>query len=205
VEARVSSELLERYKVLTAELTQLDRESERVKGERELVCGQLLAKDGKGFAYDLGDGMPMVIATTKIGSHYMAPKNKWQKSGRPPKPPKVPRAKKEKPVKEVKPAVKRAIVGGKIVEIPIERKSSSPPVATVVPQPVIPKPAPVPTVEVKRTPVAKPERVQPAEPPDDVLEALSEATAEAVPDKKPEPQKKELDPLEAALAELEID
>lgn len=198
-----SEPLLDQYKALTTELNHLDQECERVKGEREVVCGKLLARDGKGFAYDLGDGMPMVIATTKIGSHYMAPKNKWQKSGRPPKPPKVARVKAEKPPKEVKPATRRAIVGGKIVEIPIDRKSSVPPAASAPKQPKIPKPSPVPASVLVEPPAS-----------DDELDFLSEAAAALPPAKKPEPpkvekpeapQKPPLDPLDAALAELDIE
>lgn len=184
----MSSELLDQYKALTVELNRLEQEMDRVKGVREGVCGQLLTKDGKGFAYDLGDGLAMVIATTKIGSHYMAPKNKWQKSGRPPKPPKAPKVKSEKPPKETKPAVRRKIVGGKIVEVPVERKSG-PPAAAPVQQPAIPKPAPVPA-EAK--PVAE-------------APALTPAVKQPDPPKPAAPPQKELDPLEAALADLDIE
>lgn len=174
LEAGVSSELVDRYKTLTAELTRLEQEAEKIKGEREVICEQLLEKDKKGFAYDLGDGMPMVVATTKNRKHYMAPKNKWVKAGRPPKPPKAPRMKKEpKPAKEQKPLVRRAIVGGKLVEIPIGPRKSAPP------------PAPVAAVE--------PERVVSEPPPPVVVE-------------KPEPQKpRVLDPLEEALAALDVE
>jgi hypothetical protein len=188
MEASVSSELVERYKTLTAELTRLEQDAEKLRGEREAICEQLLAKDGKGHPYDLGDGMPMVVATTKNRKHYMAPKNKWVKSGRPPKPPKEPKVKvpkAEKAPKEAKPVVRRAIVGGKIVEIPIERKSGVP-VSESTPPPAveIPKPAPVPVV------------AQPA----------SEPPPAPVVEPKPEPPpQKELDPLEAALAELDIE
>lgn len=143
------SELVEQYKTLTVELTQLEQQVDRIKSEREVICGQLLRKDGKGHPYDMGDGMPMIVATTKIGTHYMAPKNKWQKSGHPPKATKAPRqpkAPKEKPAP--KPSVRKAIIGGKLVTIPIDprRGSSAPPPA---PEPVvIPKPARVPVVQL---------------------------------------------------------
>lgn len=235
------SDLVEQYKALTVELVSLEAKAEKIKGEREVICGQLLAKDGKGHPYDLGDGMPMIVATTKIGSHYMAPKNKWQKAGRPPKPPKQPRAPKaakEKPAP--KPLMKRAIVGGKIVEIPIEpKRASAPPPAVPASAPVAiePPPAPIPEVQL---PAPEPELevtvkagVAPVvveaskveiklDEPGDELDALLAAApaSEPIPVepaklepieivaeiKKPEPApQKELDPLEAALAELDIE
>lgn len=161
------SDLIERYKVLTARLTQLEAESAKIKGERELICGQLLAADGKGHAYDLGDGMPVVVAMTKIGTHYMAPKNKWRKAGRPPKPPKQPRA--PKAAKETKPAVRRAIVDGKIVEIPIPG-STPPPPERVEPERVAPVKAAKKAQSSAPPPVSKVVE-KPAERPMDDLEA----------------------------------
>jgi hypothetical protein len=168
-----------------------------LKAEREGVCKQLLQQYPKGHAFDLGDGTPMVVAKSKSGTHYMAPKNKWAKSGHPPKPPKpprVPKLKKDKAPKDLeKPLTKKAIVGGKIVDVPIERRSTVPPAMAAVPVVAIPIP-PVPAVipleieAVAATPV--PERVEPVAPPPVVVS-------------KPEPQKPR-DALEEALAALDI-
>lgn len=182
-------ELVERYKDLSAKLVGLDADMSVLKKEREGVCKQLLATDGKGHVYDLGDGMPMVITTTKVGTHYMAPKNKWMKAGKVPKPPKAPKvAKAPKPAAEAaepKPLTRRAIVGGKIVEMPVERNPSSPP-----------PPVEVQTPQSSAAPTLVPDAGVQKQP--EVVERVVTPKAPAKPPAEPE-----VDPLAAALAALD--
>jgi len=162
----MSEELIERYKQLDQELVGLTDTLERVRVQRAQVVGQLWARDGKGKVYDLGDGLPRIICMTKVGTHYMVPQNKWAKPGRPQgEEPKVPKAVKEakapKAVKEAKApkepkapkgAVKRAIVNGQVVEVPVEPKQA----VLLAPEPVelervdtsVAPEAPAPVVEV---------------------------------------------------------
>lgn len=201
-------ELIEQYKTLTAELTRLDVESERVRAQREEICKQLLQQHPKGHAFDLGDGQLVVVAKAKGGTHYMAPKNKWVRSGRPPKPPKEEKAPRVKAPKAPKPLVKRAIVNGQVVETPIERRPSSvpPPSAGVspAPKPEIPSVSKAPEPGVKAAVPVEPEEILDVgldDLEDGPVEAISAEEPQATPAEPPAPTA-EVDELEAALAEL---
>jgi len=198
----VSDDLIDQYKKLHQDVAKLEAALEATRTQRGVVAGQLLARDGKGRGYDLGDGVEQIVCATKVGTHYLAPRNKWLKPGRPaPAPKAVKEPKKGKEPKAAKPAKgpkpRRAIINGKLVEVPVERKRASErPHATSEPvveaSPEAPVPEPVPVVETSVA-LEVPVEAVGAEPP------RVEETPEAA---SPEPDQ-EVDPLAAALAAID--
>jgi hypothetical protein len=171
---------LVQYQRLTAEGAKLEADLEANKAARAELAKQLYTRYGKAKTYDFGDGVELIISTTKIGTHFFTPKNKWAKNGtRPPKPPKEPKVKEPKAKKVV---TKRAIVNGQIVEVPVTprkpafkvpaKPAPAPPVAAA-PKP----PEPQPTVE-KIQPTVEPKAPKPAREVDPLEAALAEALGE---------------------------
>lgn len=89
--------VIEKYKAVAGELEGLESRAEALKLERGALAKQLFERDGKGHVYDLGDGKPMIIVSSKNKTYFFSPKDKW--SGRPK-------------------GSKKAIVNGEIVEVP---------------------------------------------------------------------------------------
>lgn len=85
-----NEEQIAEWKKLSGDITKLEAALEATKIKRNAVVKSLFDEHGKGHVYDLGTGKEMVISTTKIGTHFFTPKDKW--TG-----PRKPRAKKEKP------------------------------------------------------------------------------------------------------------
>lgn len=79
----MSDDLIERYKKLSSDVASLEAELELARVQRGVVAGQLMARDGKGHGYDLGDGVEQIVCATKVGTHYLVPRSKWLKPGRP--------------------------------------------------------------------------------------------------------------------------
>jgi hypothetical protein len=182
--------VIERYKELATEAAQLEAALEKNKGERAQLAKALRDKNGAKYIYDLGDGVPMIVSVTKIGTCFFAPKNKWTKAGpRPPKPPKEPKTKRRAKAKAEKVVMKRAIVNGQIVEVPVTpRKPAS------TPPPAKPQPA----VAVTQPTIAL-SGVSTASTPEGATGPASSATQKVVP---ATPTATELpdDPLERAMA-----
>ena len=106
----MSDELLAQYKKLTGKLEGLEAEVTKTKGERAAIAATLFEKNGKAYVYEI-DGVAMVITTSSTGTRYFTPKDKWAASGKPKK------VKEPKPPKVKKGRVKKAIIGGKVVEV----------------------------------------------------------------------------------------
>ena len=231
----MSDDLIEKYNQLSLGVAKLEAELELTRTQRGLVAGQLLARDGKGRGYDLGDGVLMIVCSTKVGTHYLVARNKWGKQGRPVPPAvgpvaveavptqhievkqdvetsgvviekvKEPKAAKEpKPEKLLKVAVKRSIVNGQIVEVPVEpRRASVPPPPPPAPEVSVASAQTAPIVsEPVSEPVAEPSVVQAAPAP------AAEAEPPTVVTPEPSPSiavpGEEIDPLDAALAALDM-
>jgi len=152
------AERLAQYTQLTENITKLEGAIEQVKAMRSDVAKALREENGKDQLYDLGDGIPLFVSATKIGTFFLAPK---RRSGT--------RKKKKKVKKEIK--------DGKVVEVgeegpaptkkPIEIEATltgrgavaapepeaSHTADTVVPAPSEPPPEPEPVV----TPPPEPE------------------------------------------------
>jgi hypothetical protein len=218
------TDLVEQYKKLNQDVQKLEGALETTRAKRGLVAGQLLARDGKGVGYDMGDGVERIVCMTKVGTHYLVARNKWVKRPGVPKAPRGPKA--PKAAKAPKP--KRAIVNGQIVDVspgPAPRRKAAR-LTAQTPVPVEPAPAsepkltatePVVPQAVAPERVAEPEAVETSVAPEaqaPVAEAelpkaaASPAVAPPVaPPAAPEPEvdpEIELDPLDAALAALDL-
>jgi hypothetical protein len=172
-------ELIEQYNRASAELAEHEAGVERAKTARKEIAQQLFELNGKGHTYDLGDGVPMIIVASKSKTYFFTPKEKWRKGGRP-----------------KKPAVKKKIVGMKVVEEPeqgrviqAEATLTATGKAGVVPVPE--------SAAVKTDPPASepPERASEPEP---VVEDKPEQPAV-----EPASEEDDVDALAAALAALE--
>jgi hypothetical protein len=197
----MTDDLIEQYKKLNQDALKLLAALEATRAQRGVVAGQLLARDGKGKGYDMGDGVEQIVCSTKVGTHYLVARNKWTKRpgvGGAAKPPKA-----AKPAKG--PRVKRAIVNGQIVEVPVGPTRTA---ATPKPRAKKAVPAPVAVVEPEAVQVAVETTVAPGVPVP-VAEAVPQKAAETppvaspavAPPAEPEP---EIDPLDAALAALDM-
>lgn len=135
-----NQELLAQYQELTAKIKKLEAAIEQVKKMRSEVTKALLDANGKDYLYDLGDGATLFVSGTKSGTYFLAPKkSKGQKDKaeeepteaeeepteaktEPPAPAAAPRSgqKVKKPGRGRPPLkFKRALINGKVVEIPI--------------------------------------------------------------------------------------
>lgn len=72
-------ELIALYGQQTTQLAEYERLIEEAKRTRSELAGQLFRADGKGKVYDVG-GVQMIVSTTKIGTYFLTPKDKWKKS-----------------------------------------------------------------------------------------------------------------------------
>lgn len=179
-------ELIDQYKTLAAEAAQLEAALETNKGVRAEIAKKLREQNGPKHIYDLGDGVAMIISMTKIRTCFFAPKNKWTKNG--PRPPKPPKERKPPRVKAAKKGLmKKAIVNGQIVDVPVEPRR---PAFVAPPAPKVEAKPPPPVVEPK--PAASAPKPEPPLPPPVV---------------EPKPTEKELpdDPLERALALVDLE
>ncbi len=129
------SDQWERYKQTAAELAAMEANLVKLKDERSALAKALFEQHGKGHVYDLGDGVPMIIVTSKNGTHFFTPKDKWR--GKP---------RKEKAPKPAKVATKKVIVNERVVEVPVRRvvevsATLKPAAAMTQKAPVVPIPA----------------------------------------------------------------
>jgi hypothetical protein len=92
------------------QIQRLEQQLELAKQRRGELAKLLFELNGPRHVYQVGDQQYLVLST-KVGSYYMAPRNKWAKHS--------------------KPVLKKAIVGGKVVEVPREPRP-------VVPSRVLP-------------------------------------------------------------------
>ena len=193
-------DLVEQYKKLHQDTVRLEGALEATRAQRGLVAGQLLARDGKGVVYDMGDGVDQIVCLTKVGTHYLVARNKWVKRAGVAKPPGEPKPAKGKKGSGKQPKPKRAIVNGQIVDLAGPRAPGRP-------TPKAPKKA-LPTA-VSEAPVAEPVVAEPEAVETSVAPEAQAPVAEAEPSTveaspavaPPEP---ELDPLDAALAALDL-
>ena len=77
--------LLAEYQKQTDNIARLLEAIEKVKVQRAAIAKSLLDQNGKGHVYTL-NGVLVIVSTTKIGTHFLAPKEKWK--GRKPRKPK---------------------------------------------------------------------------------------------------------------------
>jgi len=177
----MSDELLAKYKKLSGDLVTLEAAIVATKAQRAEIAKGLLEANGKSHVYEI-DGVAMVITTSATGTRYFTPKDKWAASGKPKK------AKAPKPPKEKKVKPKKAIVGGRVVEVTATLTAKASAVEAA------PEPAPV-------VPEALPEPVA-AEPVHSMTRGhVTPENPKAPVQVTPEP--KELDAVEAALAAIE--
>ena len=176
-------DLLAEYTAIAGELVKLESQVDALKSRRSEAAKALFERDGKGHVYEVG-GVPMLVVTSKTGTYFFTPKDKWRR---------------KKGEAKGKPKKRRVIVGEQVVELEEGQ----------------PDPAPRRRVEVKATlrPSSGAAMDGGSEPPPEpppgegphttVIEKVPPKAEEPAPEpKKPDP---ELDPLEAALAELDLD
>lgn len=164
-----NEEQITEWKKLASDITKLEAALEATKLKRSAVVKSLFDEHGKGHVYDLGTGKEMVISTTKIGTHFFTPKDKW--TG-----PRKPRAKKEKPVEgeAVVDAAPKADPKATFQEA--VAKANKVPVETVqVTTRVVAKPPAAPNLS-PRDPTPE-KKVVAVEEEDPLMAALAEATA----------------------------
>jgi hypothetical protein len=73
-----ATDLLTEYKKHTHDIEGLEAALELAKKKKSDVVGALLSQHGKG-PYDLGDGEDMIITSSKTGTHFFTPRDKWKK------------------------------------------------------------------------------------------------------------------------------
>lgn len=215
----------EQYKTMTADLRKLEVAVENFRKNRSALAKALLEENGKEHIYDL-DGIPMIIATSKNGSCFLTPKHK---GGRGKKAAieasetapagisqDTPKAKRGR-----KPKVKKAIVNGQLIEVQAELKplaemkaemkeklmEAAEDLYGIKGEPLAAAPEPKEEIQLQKTiegeasllggnPLAVEARQQAIAP----TPAKDEGVAQEA---KEEAQKAPLDPLEAALAEID--
>jgi hypothetical protein len=200
----------EQYKTMTADLRKLETAMENFRKNRSALAKMMLEENGKEHIYDL-DGISMIVSTSKNGSYFLTPKHK---GGRGKKaaieaseaaPEGVsqdaPKAKRGR-----KPKVKKAIVNGQLVEVNvIEAQAELKPTAEMKEELIETCKELYDIKEEPKTPAK--EEIQLQETVEGAASSLggSSLAAEAVvAPKEPEPAPKApLDPLEAALAEID--
>jgi len=140
-----NQELLTQYQELTAKIKKLEAAVEQVKKMRSEIAKALLDANGKDYLYDLGDGAKLFISGTKSGTYFLAPKkSKGQKDkteGEPTEAGEEPTEVKTEPTAapvsggEAKKRgrgrpplkLKKVLIDGKIVEIPVTGSAKAAP------------------------------------------------------------------------------
>jgi hypothetical protein len=146
------TDLVAEYVKLTGDVAKLEAAINTCKNRKSVIAQTLFDQNGKGHVYDLGNGEPMIISSSKSGTRFFSPKDKW-KNRDPNAPPKAPKVKKAK---------------GETIEAVQEPLEESPVDASVEAA------APIPVAEIPISPEPTPEPSPTTEPLDPLAQALAD-------------------------------